>query len=134
MAKITSACEWCGKSIYFVSEEKDQKGWWFCDNCNAKKSDVEMNDCYGEIKDSLQNGKWVIGKRIIHSMGSEISEYVIFTFASKKYIRATRSRESIQQALDDLFSTVWDAEEIKQFGFTFLKEMDPITDIKMYHK
>lgn len=133
MTKITSACEWCGKTIYFLSEEKERATWWKCDKCSAKVSAVEMNDCYEDIAGALRNGKWVIGKRVIHAFGSEITEFILFAMlVDKGTLRATKARQSIREALNDLFSNPMSKEDVKEFGFTFLQEMTPITDIKNF--
>jgi hypothetical protein len=133
MAHWITPCEWCGKKLDFHTEEKKQHLWYKCDSCNAKMAQVEMNDCYEEIKQHLENGNWVVGKRVLDYIGFSTDEYVVFLFLTQKgFIKASHSRNSIKGAIDDLFSTVWSDEEIKKFGFSFLKEMKPITTISEF--
>ena len=135
MAHWITACEWCNKALDFHTEDKKQHLWHKCDTCNAKMAQVEMNDCYEEIKQHLERGNWVVGKRVVYSVGHSSDEYVVFLLLSSKgYIRGTHSKGSIQEALNNLFSTVWGKEQIEKFGFTFLTSMKPITDINLLEK
>ncbi len=132
MTKITSACEWCGKAMNFFTELK-KRCWWKCEKCNDKVEKVVLNDSYPKIIKSLENGKWVIGERAIRqNMGNGFDlDFVVFLFiTSKETIRATRSRENVKWAMDDLFSQTWDRKEINEFGFNSLKEISPITQNK----
>ena len=133
MAHWITACEWCGKAMDFLTELK-KTILGRCDKCNIKTEKVILNDCYPQIKESLEKGKWVVGNREISGMyGGIEKDFIIFVFLSNKgkgFIRGTRSRENINDALSDLFSTPWNRENINQFGFNELIEMDPITKLK----
>jgi len=131
MAKITTACEWCGRTINFDSDEKEQKDWWKCFKCNQKRDLATENDCYAEIQKNLKEGKWVICKRENPSNtgGSPTFDYVVFTYLdSKGLIRASHSRETIKDAMDDLFSHSWDNDSINKFGFNYLQPVSPMTE------
>jgi hypothetical protein len=137
MAKVTSACEWCAKSIHFDTSEVPQTDWWKCKDCANKKRQVVPKDCYNEIKDMLKEGWWVVGKRTTLVEGSmfpggerpEVHDYVVFTYiTSKGNIRGTHSTSSIRGALDDLFSHSWDENQIEKFGFNFIQHIDAITE------
>jgi len=128
MAKWTIGCEWCGKVMSFLTELK-KTNWHRCDTCNKKAEKVFLNDCYDEIVKSLENGKWVVGKReITGNMGGIEKDFIVFVFiTSKKLVRATRSNESLKDAFDNLFARSWNKEEINQFGFNSLEEIEPVT-------
>lgn len=128
MAHWVTACEWCGKSMDFMTEDK--KGDLHkCDKCNDKKDKAIMNDCYPQIRKSLERGMWVLAEReVIDFNGTPEKDFIVFTFLSSKgYIRGTHSRDSIKGALDDLFAQVWNQEDINKFGFIKLTEVEPIT-------
>lgn len=128
MAHWITSCEWCGKGLDFLTELKN-KYWIRCDKCNDKAEKVILNDCYLDIVKSLKEGKWVIGEReIFGSNGAKELDFVVFVFLSTKgYIRATHSKENLKEAFNDLFSTVWNKEDIEKFGFNSLKEIEPKT-------